>query len=85
MNNMITTYSSLESGPRQMLETAPGVARSSAAMPPKAQPRPLSLKPEAASLPDLVRDLRPGHRSEAVVWMVLACSALALLTLSLWL
>ena len=85
MNNMTTTYAFLESSPRQMLETAPGVARPLAAMPLKAQPRPLSHQPEANSLPDLVRNLRPGHRSEQVVWMVLACSTLMLLALNLWL
>jgi len=68
-----------------MLETAPGVAKPLAGMPLKAQPRPLSGQPEATSLPDLVRNLRPGHRSEEVAWMVLACSALVLLALSLWL
>jgi hypothetical protein len=55
-----------------MLETTPGVARPLAAMPLKAQPRPLSRQPEATSLPDLVRNLRPGHRSEEVAWIVLA-------------
>jgi hypothetical protein len=67
-----------------MLETA-GVARPFTAMPPKAQPRPFSRQPEATSLPDLVRNLRSDHRSEDVAWMVLTCSALVLLTLSLWL
>jgi len=85
MKNMTTTYAFFESSSRQMLETAPGVARPLAAMPPKAQPRPLSRQPEATSLPDLVRNLRPGHRSEELAWMVLACSALVLLALSLWL
>jgi hypothetical protein len=82
---MATTYFSLESSPRQMLETARGAARPLAAIPPKAQPRPLSRQPEATALSDLVRNLRPGHRSEAVAWMILAFSALVLLALSVWL
>src|SRR5258708_6181549 len=84
-NNMTTTYFPSESSPRQMLETAPGVAKPLAAMPLKVQPRPLSRLPEAASLPDLLRNLSPGHRSEDIAWMVLASSALVLLVLSLWL
>ena len=85
MNNMTTTYSALDSIQRPVLETAPGVARPLTAMPLKAQPRPLSRKSEATSLSDLVLNLRPGHRSEEVAWLVLACSALVLLALSLWL
>src|SRR5260370_2215862 len=83
MNNITTNSVSFEPNPAQMLETAPGVARPLAAMPPKAQPRPLSRQPEATSLPDLVRNLRPGHRSEEAASMVLASSALVLSALSL--
>jgi len=85
MKNMTIIDSSLESSARKIFETVPGVARPLAAMPPKAQPRRVSRHPETTSLPDLVRNLRPGHRSEDVAWMILACSALVLLALSFWL
>jgi len=80
---MTTTYFSLETSPRQM--TVPGVARPLAAVPLKAQAWPFPRQQEAASLPALLLNLRSGHRSEDVVWVVLACSALVLLALSLWL